>query len=204
MQRNEKVKREFSISWWKMLIGAPLIVVGVIFFTFYVRDIQNMFMAILAIFMITPGVFMVYMSLKSGKMGFAFSTEGKAKYTGKENAIVLVASRDPVTKKDIPRGVLFLTIKPTKIPKGARMHYVRNLKKHFYELYINRETNKLEPVLLPDKKSSPPELFKIPATMQPYKDCMEYNPPNLFQKLAPGVILAAMGIVGLLMLVTGG
>lgn len=202
MQREQRAKTEFTVSWWKLLAGAPLIIIGIIFFTFYMRDIQNMIMAILAVSTITPGGFLIYLGLKSGSMGFSFSAEGKAKYTGKENAILIIADRDKETKKDIPRDIRFVTL--TKIPKGARPHYVRNLKKHFYELYINRETNKLEPVLLPDKKSSPPELFKIPATMQPYKDCMEYNSPNLLQKLAPGVILAAMGIVGLLMLVTGG
>jgi len=204
MPRDDKVKRDFAVSWWKLITGSALLAVGILFFSFYVRDIQNMFMAILSVFTLTPGGFLIYLGLKSGKMGFSFSAEGGTKYTGKENSIVLVAYRDKVTKKDVPRGIFFATIKPNKIPLGARKHYLRNLKKHFYELYIDGATGKLLPVVLPDKKSSPPELFKIPATMQPYKDCMEYNPPNLFQKLAPGVILAAMGIVGLLMLVTGG
>jgi len=172
--------------------------------SFYLNDPQNIVLGILTVFALAPGAILFYLGLKASEVGFSFGVKGQRRYTGKENTIMIFAKPDSDAKKDIPFGILFLEMRKEKLPKGVRLHYVRNLKKHFFEVYNNTKTNKLEPVLLPDKKSSPPELFKIPATMQPYKDCMDYNPPSLLQKIAPGILLAAMGIVGLLMLVTGG
>jgi len=201
MQQDKKAKRTFNISWWKIAIGGVLIGVGILFGFLYLKS-QNPVLGILATFAIAPGAYLVYTNVKGSESGFYFS-RGKRKYSGEENAIVWFALRDPNSNKDIPRSVSFVHIQNEKIPKGARQHYVRNLKKHFYELYFNTLTRKLEPFSLPDKKASPPELFKIPATMQPYKDCMEFNPPSLLQKVAPGILLLAMGLVGLIMLVTG-
>lgn len=201
MRQDKRVKRVFAISWWKAISGAALIGIGLIFGAIYFADIKNMFAGILAVFTIGPGILLTYTGLKQGESGFVFNAKGQ-KYTGRENAIVLFAKHNNGTKKDIPLMVKFVELRNP--PKGARLHYVRNLKKHYYELFNNTETKKLEPIRLPDKKSFPPELYKIPAAMQPYKDYMDYSPPTLLQKVAPGILLLAMGIVGLLMLVTGG
>jgi len=139
--------------------------------------------------------------LKQGESGFSFNANGR-RYTGRENALILFAQHDKDTGKDIPLMVQFMELKHP--PKGARLHYVRNLKKHFYELFNNTKTRKLEPVKLPDKKSFPPELYRIPATMQPYKDYMDFSPPTMMQKVAPGILLLAIGIVGFLMVITTG
>jgi len=201
MRQDKKAKRTLNISWWKLIVGAILISAGIVFGIFYFKNIQNVAMGILTALTIAPGIFLVYMGWKAGESGFAFST-GQKKYTGKENAIVLTARLDTNTKKDVPVNISFIAV--DEPPEGARLHYVRNLKKHFYELFNDTKTNELKPVFLPDKKASPPELFKIPATMQPYKDCMDYNPPTLLQKIAPGILLGAMVIVGILMVMTGG
>ena len=201
LRQDKRVKRVLAISWWKAISGAALIGVGLIFGAIYFADIKNMFAGVIAVFFIGPGILLTYTGLKQGESGFAFNAKGQ-KYTGRENAIVLIAERKEGMQKDIPIMIKFVELENP--PKGARLHYVRNLKKHCYELFNNTKTNELEPVRLPDKKSFPPELYKIPATMQPYKDYMDYSPPTLLQKVAPGILLLAMGIVGLLMLVTGG
>lgn len=201
MRQDKKVKRVLSISWWKIIPGVALIGIGLIAGAFYLNDNRNMLLGALAVFTIAPGVLLAYTGLKQGESGFAFNTT-KQKYTGKENALIIFARHTNDTQKDAPLIIKFAKLEHP--PKGARLHYVRNLKRHFYELFNNTKTKKLEPVELPDKKSFPPELYKIPATMQPYKDYMDYSPPSMLQKVAPGILLMAMGIVGFLMVITGG
>ena len=145
---------------------------------------------------------MLYTGIAGAEFGYIFGTNGKRQYTGRENAIVIYAKRDPVTNKDVPLKIEFEEV--TKVPEGAQLRYVRNLRRHFYELY-NVTTNgrsELKPVVLPDKKAFPPELFRIPATMQPYKDYMDYAAPTMLQKVAPFVLLGAIFLVGILMLIT--
>jgi len=201
-RENKVVKRMLPILWRKMIPGVLMVGVGVFLGNVYLQDTQLIFFGVGAAAFIGPGVLLVYQSFKSGEGGFSF--KGKRRYTGKENTIILFARRNGGGTKDVPLRIGFHELKSEHIPKRARLHYVRNIKKHFYELLYNPVTKKLEPVTLPDKKSFPPELFKIPATMQPYKDYMEYSPPTLFQKIAPGILLLAMGIVGILMVMTTG
>jgi len=199
-QSQGRIKKQWPISWWKMLAGSGLVLIGVLFMIIYLNDYHNMMAGGIAVFTLGPGIMLLYFSFQSiGEAGYLY--DGKRKITGKENAIILLADRNG-NGKDIPRKIVFAEVK--KIPKGARMHYVRNLKKHFYELKNNTETRKLEPVILPDKKSFPPELFRIPACMQAYKDAVDYSPPTMLQKIAPGILIGAMGVVGLLMVMTGG
>jgi len=198
VRQDRKIKRVFPVTWWKVIPGGILIGIGLIAGAFYLDNSRNLLLGFLTVITLAPGALLAYMGLKQGEAGFSFN---KRKYTGNENAILIIARRNKDTNKDVPSMIMFAKLK--RIPKGARLHYVRNVKKHFYELLFNTETKKLEPVILPDKKSFPPELYKIPATMQPYKDYMEYCPASLLQKVAPGILLGAMGIVGLLMVITG-
>lgn len=193
-----KVKRIIPINWKYLVPGIVMLVTGAVACFFYLQDRHNVVMAYLTAFLFGGGGYLAYLGFSGASSGFAFDK----KYTGKENAIILVARRNPITGKDMPVGIKIIELKHP--PVGARMHYVRNLKKHFYELWFNPATKKLMPVVLPDKKSFPPELFQIPAAMQTYKEAIEYVPPTLFQKLAPGAILLAMGIVGILQVVTAG
>ena len=201
-KEDKGVKRVFPITWWKLVIGIVLLCPGAFFGYLYLENVQVIFFGIGASVFIALSIFMVYQSFQAGESGFSF--KGKRRYTGKENAIILFARRngDEGEVKDVPVAIRFHELKPEHIPRGARLHYVRNLKKHYYELLYNTTTKKLEPVILPDKKSFPPELFKIPAAMQTYKDAIEYSPPTLLQKVAPGILLLAMGIVGILMVMT--
>lgn len=199
-QQGKIAKRLLPISWWKLVAGLVLLSIGVFFGYMYLENARLMFFGMGAVVFIAPSLFLLYQSFKSGEGGFAF----KRRYTGRENAIVLMAGRNGQGTKDVPVAIKFLELKPRQAPESARLHYLRNLKKHFYELCYNTVTHRLEPVVMPDKKSFPPGLFQIPAAMQIYKDAIEYSPPTLMQKIAPGIILLAMGIVGILMVVTAG
>jgi len=199
MLQDKKAKRIIPISWRRLIPGVASIGIGIASGSVYLNDYANMFMGAISAIALAAGLFLIYGSFKSSEAGFAF---GKKKYTGRENAIILFAKRNPVlTTKSVPVILRFVEIK--HVPPGARLHYLKNKKRHYYELFNNLETKKLEAVVLPDKKSFPPEQFQIPAAMQLYKDAIEYSPPTMFQKIAPGMILLGMGIVGLLMVMTG-
>lgn len=202
MPQVKSAKKSLGVSWWRLIVGAVLAGLGMIFIIIYFGSDRNILAGFMFALTFAPGAFLLYTGLKTSESSYSFTTKARARYTGKENAIIIYAKRKVGEEKDVPVIIRFANL--SKIPEGARLHYVRNLKKHFYELENNTKTKKLETVILPDKKPVPPELFKIPAAMQPYKDCMDFNPPSTLQKVAPAILLGAMGIVGLLMVMTGG
>jgi len=192
-------KLAMPLSWRKVLPGLALVALGVLFGFVYFQDNTNAFMGALAAIFVASGGVLIFKGIKPSEIGYSFS--GGKKHTGNENAIIWFAKRDADTGKDVP--VILKVCSVQKIPTGARLHYMRTWKKHYYELYNDTKTKKLLPVVLPDKIPFSPGLFKIPAAMQTYKDAIDYSPPSLLQKAAPGVLLLAMVIVGFLMLVTG-
>lgn len=193
-------KRTLRISWLKLISGLTLIGIGILFGSYYMKDTAVMLFGVVAILATGGGGYLSYASLSGAESGYQFAKKGKKKFTGRENAFIWFARHDPETKRDIP--VMLKVCEINHPPRGARLHYFRKFKKHYYELFNNTETKKLEPFTLPDKIPFPPNLFKIPAAMQTYKDAIEYSPPTLMQKLAPGMILIGMCIVGLLMIMT--
>ena len=201
--KDRQVHKVIPISWRKLIPGVILIGLGVFIGSFYIADNKLIVFGMIAAIALAGGGFLVYYGLKAGASGYTFQTAaGKNGLKGDENTIAIFAARNSETDKDTPVIIRFLKL--NKLPRGARLHYVRCLKKHFYEVYNDTVKKQMAPVILRDKKSHPPELFKIPAVMQTYKDALEYSPPTLMQKVAPGIMLLAMGLVGILMVMTGG
>lgn len=201
-RQGKTTKRILPISWHKLIPGLLLVGFGIWVGSLYMKDNTMMILGVIAALVIASGGFLSYQGIRQSESGFSFTKDGKMKCTGRENAFIWFAKCNAKTGKDVP-----VILKVTEIlhpPIGARLHYFKNFKKHYYELFNNTKTKKLEPFLLPDKIPFPPGLFKIPAAMQTYKDAIEYSPPTLMQKLAPGIILLAMGIVGILMVMTTG
>ena len=198
----KKVRRLFPVTWWKLVCGIALIGAGIPAGAVYLNDNKIMIMGVIAAAAIASGLFLVRQSFRAGEAGFSFGGDGKKGPTGRENAIILFAKRNPTTSLDVPVIIKFVEV--LHPPIGARLHYLRNKRKHYYELFNNTKTKHLELVVLKDKKSFPPGLFQLPAAMQPYKDALEYSPPTMMQKVAPGIILIGMVIVGILMVMTGG
>lgn len=197
-EKQASVAKVKSSSLWKNIVGGALSLLGALFIVFYLQDPNNLAVAFGAIVCLAGGGGLLYFSLSNEKTkGYTFNK----KVTGKENSIVLLARKLP-NGKECPIGLKFLDIPKRHIPPGTRMRFVRNLKKHFYYLKLDTSTHKLVPVSLPDKAPYPPELYNKNATMQEFKDAIEYKDPSLAQKLAPGAILLAMIIVGFLMIVT--
>lgn len=198
MSQDKNVKKIANFSWWKTILGGALVAACIPFLVIYISaPRENMAMGIGFIFFMIAGGSLLYISLfKGGEGGYNFNK----RVTGQENAIVLMAKKNS-NGKDVPLGIKFCEIK--KIPPGSRPRFLRNLKRHYHYLKFDTDkNNRLVPVELPDKLSYTPELFQFPATMQNYKEAIDYTPPTLAQKIAPGAILVAMLIVGFLMIIT--
>jgi hypothetical protein len=200
----KKVKRLWNVTWWKLIVGAACLVLGIFGLVLYAGS-MNIFAGFLSIVGLVPGAFLTFTGFRSKKeSGYQF--EGTKKYTGKENAIVIRARWDDSLKRAVPEGIFFEEIKPEKIPVGAQPHLLRNTGKHYYELYNPIDENgvegELKPVIMPDKKLVTPEAFVVPSNMQAYKEYMQYNPPTAFQKIASGVLLIALVVIGILMTMT--
>jgi len=183
---------------WKILAGIPLLIAGLGLGAAYLNAPQNIMAGMGGTVLLAAGGLLLFTSLKSQDTGFVY--KGKRKFTGKENTILVLAKKDISTGKDVPVKITFTTL--NNPPSGARLHYVRTLKKHYYILFNDTSKKRLRPFALPDKKPFPPELYVTAACMQRFKDYIDYSPPSMLQKFAPLILILAIFIVGLLMLMT--
>lgn len=200
------VKKVSNKNWWFITPAIILFIIAIICGFNYVSS-MNMLVGGACVVTGVGGVVFLYFGLQ-GKGEKGYIHEGEKPYTGAENSIVIYARGNTETKLAEPLAIKFEEIEKEKIPEGATLHFLRNLKKHFYELQNiidddGKEVEGLKPVKLPDKKYCPPSKFVIASCMQAYREYMEFNPPSTIQKIAPGVLLIAMIIVGILMVVTG-
>jgi hypothetical protein len=187
-----------------MILGIVCAGIGIIGIVMYGTSL-NVAMGIVAIAGLVPGAFLIYYAFNRKESGYIFTEKGK-EYTGKENCINIIAVYDEETKTEIPLNIKFEYIENP--PRGSQPHLLRNNGKHYYEIKTTINTDgtirESKPVNLPDKKLCTPEAFVIPSNMQPVKEYMDFNPPSSFQKIASGVLILVMVIIGILMVMTGG
>lgn len=196
-----EAKKISNIKWLRLILGIILAFVGIGGMIFYAQSLNMMF-GILAIVALVPGVFLIYFGINRRESGYQFASPNK-QYTGKENTIAIYARYDPETKQDIPELIDFIKMVP--LP-DSRLHYLRNKGKHYYE-YMNmtgqgKDGTELKSVVMPDKKLCTPEAFAISSNMPRVQEYMEDNPGTTIQKIAVGALILAMGIIGILMVMT--
>jgi hypothetical protein len=202
-QADIKIQRLSPIKWWRFILGAVCAGIGIIGIVMYGTSL-NVAMGIVAIAGLVPGAFLIYYSFNRKESGYVFQDKAK-QYNGRENSIKISATYNPETKRAVPDRIEFAYI---EIPlPGARLHLLRNNGRHYYE-YMNivgegKIGDELMPVILPDKKLCTPEAFCIPSNMPRTKEYMDFNPPTNFQKIASGVLILVMVIIGILMVMTG-
>jgi len=205
-KQNKPNKTQSKLVWWRLIIAIVLLVVAIGAGIMYFANPANMAVGIVLVFGLAGSGAFFYWGLnrEPATSGFVFNKQ----VTGQENAIILFAKRNG-NGKDTPVLLKIVTIEHP--PTGARLHYVRNLKRHMYELFNDTSvplvkdrqgSKRLKPVTLPDKSPFPPEKFTIPATMQVYKEAIEYMPPSMMQKIGPIALVIAMVVVGILIIVT--
>lgn len=182
--------------WWRVAVGIVFAIIGLLSGRVYMVDVNNMFMGGLAVFTLAPAAFFFWWSFKAGETGFNMS---RKKHVDRSNAIIIMARKNG-NGKDVPVGIKLANVR--KLPPMSTRHYVRNWRKHMYEFINDTANKKLIPVTMPDKTPFPPEYFQLPAIFQPYKDAVDYTPPTMMQKIAPGILLLTMVIIGILMVMT--
>jgi len=204
---NKPRKAQSKLVWWRLIVAIVLLIVAIGAGIMYFASPSNMMVGIILVFGLAGSGSFFYWGLNQepATSGYVFNK----KVTGNENAIILFAKRNG-DDRDTPVMLKFAHV--SKPPAGARLHYLRNLKKHVYELYNDTSlkgtkeepVRKLKPVTLPDKPPFPPAKFTIPATMQQYLDAIEYVPPTVMQKIGPIALVIAMVVVGILIIATTG
>jgi hypothetical protein len=202
------------ISWWRLAIGIICGIAGGYAIIQYTQTLSMVWGGVAVTALCIGGTFVFYAYMKKGDTGYKFVIPGQKEFTGKENTLVIDAFWDEKNKVAIPEQIYFKELLPEEIPVGSRMHLIRNLNKHFYEVYnlIDEEKGEVKEgnrrkyvaLIPPDKIMCTPEEYSMTSNMQAVKDYFDFNPPTNFQKIAAGVLIAAMGIIGLLMTITGG
>lgn len=136
----------------------------------------------------------------------ALKSSTKSKANGEANALIICARKSG----DYDRPVAMKFVHLNHIPSGARQHYFRNFGKHLYEIYndTNIKANVLDkyaswkPVRIADRRPFSPRTYNIFSTMQSFKEAMEYVPMSTLEKYSPLALLAAIFIIGILMVMT--
>jgi hypothetical protein len=187
---------------WKVIVGGVLLIPAVILILMYLNNPTNYFLTIAIVALLGPGAYLIYTGISKEHSGYTIMANGK-KPTGNENCIVWYARTNPHTGRDVPYAHIVTHIEQKHIPPTARLKLVRNWNKHMYELTFNTETKKLEPTILPDTRPLTPQLYVLPAAMQAFKDWHDFSPASMLQKVAPGILIAAMIVIGILMVITG-
>lgn len=200
-QDNKTPQKIRSFVIWKIVVGGVLIIPAIILTVMYLSNQTNYFLAVGIVALLGPGAYLIYTGIVNENFGSYMIS--KKKPTGNENCIVWYARTNPDTGRDIPYAHIITYIPQRHIPPMARLKRVRNWNKHMYELTFNTETKKLQPTILPDTKPLTPQLYVLPAAMQAFKDWHDFSPATMLQKVAPGILIGAMIIIGILMVVTG-
>lgn len=193
-QRGKKVTNK---KWWMIILGVVIFSMGITFGYLYTTD-ANMFMAVIAVICLLGGGSLLYLGMQ--KPGEKQQQIMKQSGIPQEvNCISILAKRDTEKGKDIP---LVIKFHRSLRPKGTS-HYIVNTKEQLFINFNNTSKKKMMPAQLPDKGYASPAVFPIHSNMPRYREYMEYTPPTMMQKVAPGILLVAIIIVGIIMVATG-
>ena len=153
---------------------------------------QNVVLALLTILPIGLGILLVIKSFQTGDEGIILTPEGSVA-SGVANSLNIYAKTDTETKAVIPERITFETMdKPEGHPQRCR-----NDNKYYYVHIFDILKGKLVPFKLPDAKFCPPTQLRISATMQANQ--AYFQPiPNLFQKVAPWLLVVVIVVLVLL------
>ena len=208
MPRNEKLvpigsRKQFI----KYAVGSGLFIIGVIMWAMYFKNPELMIYGSVGAAFILPGAGVIIWAWKSRSAELHFAVKkpkglpAKAKVA--PNAVVICARRPKGYDHDVPVAMKFVHL--NHIPVNARLHYFRNFSKHFYEIYNDTSVKGLaawKPVVIQDKSPFSPRTFNIYSTMQSFKEALEYVPINTLEKFAPWALIAAIFIIGIMMVMT--
>ena len=193
-KKNEKKGKIKIIPGTQLLyvIGGVVSLGAGIGFGFLWFQSQNVVLALLTILPIGLGILLIIKSFQTGDEGIILTPEGSVA-TGIANSLNIYAKTDPEAEGKIPEKIAFETmLKPEGHPQRCR-----NDNKYYYVHILDIKKGKLVPFKLPDAKFCPPTQLRISATMQANQ--AYFQPiPNLFQKVAPWLLVVVIVVLVLL------
>jgi len=185
MNGSKKIKRVGDRKWWMILAGAILIILG--FVCAYIWSTNhNIFMVLLMFFLVPGGGYLAYRGYTKREKGFQI--------LGSINKI----GPEPNTLSIYKNDVKFEYVEN---PKGYPWQCLNDGK--YY--YVQEETNAgdIRALILPDIIYRDPKEYANYLNLPAHGRLLKRR-ATLVQKLAPFAIVAGMGIVAFLFLVTGG
>lgn len=176
---------------WKLLApGVALAILGIGMMLLYGQDRHNVFFAFMTISALPAGVYMIYRGLKGGEAGIILPEGGEqAKTTGPVNSLNIYPDR--------------VVFEYTEAHKGQPQQCL-NDSKYYYVHKFNPETKDLELFVLPDKYDyyDPKEYANV-LEVRAWRKLNE-RIASLWQKVAPGVLVIALIISGIIFIATTG
>ena len=193
----------------KYIVGAVLFGIGVVLWVMYFKNPVLIIYGSVGTGFVLPGMVVLLWAWKSRnkELHFSIKKPKSIKPNNRDrlepNAMLICARRPKDYEHDVPVAMKLVHL--NHIPNNARLHYFRNFSKHLYEIYNDTSVKGLaawKPTVIKDKSPFSPRTYNIYSTMQSFKEALEYIPINTLEKFAPWALIAAIFIIGILMVMT--
>lgn len=180
-------KRTRTSQFYMMVLGSIVGAVGLVLFIIYFFSL-NMVIGVPGILMIGAGIFVFWHYWKK-KSDIYTDHIGGIREDSRANSLNIYPDKVEVAYDEKPKGFPW---------------WWENLKKHFYVNIWDAEKKKLVPFVLPDQQYFDPNVFGQRVLGLPAHKRIFERKPKLLERLKPVFLLAAIGIVWLLLLTTTG
>ncbi len=186
--------------WWMIIPGGISLAIGITAGYLYMSS-QNQFAAVITVIFLLAGGILLYSGMKKPGALTGYQMIKQRGIPKEVNCISILATRNPESENghEVPLVIKFhRALRPKGTPR-----FIVNLKKHMFVNINDTLKKKMMPVKLPDKRYASPAVFPVHSNMPRFREYMEYTPPSMLQKIAPGILLVAIIIIGILMVATG-
>jgi len=181
-----KVKEVGGRCWWLAGVGTGILAIAIPLIGYYGQS-RNIGLGLLGVLGLMGGGFAVYSGLKSRDTGIIITPDGKV---NKKKTNCLNLYPDRIEFAELPRGELLG--QPLKCLNDGKYYHI-----HIWDESIA----KFKLFILPDTQYRDPKEFANNLNIPAHRKLAQRR-ASLMQKIAPFAIVAAMGIMVFLFLVT--
>jgi hypothetical protein len=175
-------------KWWLVIAGAVVIALGLTAL-FMFGTSRNAMVGFVAVATLMGGGTAVYLGWQKQEEGEIFTPNGKIDKKFKANCLNVYP--DEIKFENMPKEL---------IPPG-QPRKCRNDGKFYWVNIFNQKEGKLLKFKLPDTIYRSPAEFSNNINIPAHRELMKAR-ANLFEKIAPGLIVLAMFVVAILMIAT--
>ncbi len=196
-----KIRKLGGRLWWQVAIGMVFIILDVFVARMYMQDNTNAFLAALFIIVGGTGIFFLYLGLHKREEGILLKGPGQGKKkTYPANCLSIYYGYDTESKKYSCDSIKFEQLEPAQIKNNHPQQCLDDGKWYYVHIYDPLK-KALIPFNLPDTQYYSPEEFCNPLNMPASRK--ELKPVvTLGEKLKPVLLVVAIGVLGLIMVMT--